>query len=133
MKRMNKRFYLGIISGLFLLLIIENAFSQNVGVNNTNPLSTLDVTGSFGNNIRSVTSSATLTSTDATILASPGVTLTLPVSNTVTRREILIVYNGSSGGTSVIVKPAGTDHIISNNISYAAASGITLNTGSLDM
>jgi hypothetical protein len=121
-----------ILSGLFIFNL-QCAFAQNVGINNTNPRSTLDVTGSIGFSIRSVSASTTLTSTDATVLASPGITLTLPASSSVARREILIVYNGSYGGSAITIKPAGTDNIFSNSITYSSASGILLNIGSLDM
>jgi hypothetical protein len=117
---------------IFLLLNLQIVSAQNVGINNTSPKSTLDVNGSFGNSIRNVTATATLTSTDATILASGGITLTLPSSSGNDRRVILVVYNSSYGGSAVTIKPAGTDDIISNNVTYTSSAGMLLYLGSVE-
>jgi trimeric autotransporter adhesin len=73
------------------LLISMKSFAQ-VGIGTTSPVSTLDVRGSASFNTRSITGTATLNSTDHTIIYSGTATgtLTLPSASTCSGREIWI-------------------------------------------
>ena len=78
-----------------MLLLGQNgiATAQNgVGVNTTNPKSSFEVNGSFGQNITTITTSVTLDATQGIVLCNNGstaITVTLPTVSDCTGR----IYN----------------------------------------
>lgn len=113
-------------------LNIDN--SGNVGVNSTNPKSTLDVNGSFGSAVTTLTSgSLTLTSSHSTILASAGTSITLPTCSTTVRRVYTIVYNAASG-SPVTIAPNSADNIWSAGASVGTSgSPLSLSSGTITL
>ncbi len=94
-----------------MLLLGQNgiATAQNgVGVNTTNPKSSFEVNGSFGQNITTITTSATLDATQGIVLCNNGstaITVTLPTVSDCTGR----IYNIKREATSTAnVTIAGT-------------------------
>jgi hypothetical protein len=120
-------------TGFVLFTICSISVSaQNVGVNNTNPQSTFDISGSFGNAITTVSSATTIDDTYGTILATPSsaFTITLPSVSTSRRRIYRIVYNGTSGGNTITIKGNASDNII---VGSTSANTITLSSGSVTL
>jgi hypothetical protein len=94
------------MSGRFTPMI-SYLYNGYVGVNNTTPLSFLDVNGSFGTIVRG-SSVSTTTSGDHTIwMAIAGTTCTLETPSAVTRR-IMVIKNTSSGTINVTGHLDGT-------------------------
>ncbi|NIG56882.1 hypothetical protein [Chitinophaga sp. Cy-1792] len=93
----------------------------------TKPNSTLQVTGSMALNIRTTTSSATLSATDNTVLVdatSASLTITLPAASGITGRIYTIKKIGGTIDNSVTITPTGgtieggSNYIIYNNYTY---------------
>jgi hypothetical protein len=73
----------------------------SVGVNNTAPVSTLDVAGSTGSAITTTSSNITLDATHGTVIITANTpTITLPAASGCTRR-IYIIVNQTSGGRTI--------------------------------
>ena len=81
------------------------------GINNFSPVSTLDVVGSNGKSITTVTGNTTLDATHHTVIITSGTpTITLPAASGVTRREYRLVNQTGSAVTISTYKDfAGSD------------------------
>jgi len=80
----------------------------------SSPVNTLESGGSFGANIRTITSSTTLTSTDYTILCdatSGNITITLPAASGATRRIYKIIKTDATANTVSFSNVTGTTTI----------------------
>ncbi|MEO0312072.1 MAG: hypothetical protein RIQ89_1729 [Bacteroidota bacterium] len=97
-----------IIAAVCLAFAGTRSFAQ-VGIGTTSPVSTLDVRGSASFNTRNLTATATLTSTDHTIIYSgtSTATLTLPSASACAGREIWI-KNSSSYAVSIATTSSQT-------------------------
>ena len=114
-----------LIPFVLVILFATTATAQNVGVGTNSPASKLDVTGSFGTAVTTATTSVTLDGTYSTIMASAGITLTLPTAASAPRRIYTIVFNASSG-TAVTIARSGSDNISNagaTSTSYSLSSG----------
>ncbi|MCW3126347.1 MAG: hypothetical protein JWO03_2005 [Bacteroidetes bacterium] len=127
-----KIFAASIFLGLFSGFISSSLYAQNVGVGTNSPVSKLDVTGSLGTAIQTVSGATTLDATYSTILATPGsaYTITLPAVATSTRRVYQIVYNGTAGGNTITIKGNAAENItiggISSNTFLLTGGSVTL-------
>src|ERR1043165_2844320 len=123
-------------------LIYGDFANSKVGINSsagtigTNPpQSTLDLSGSLGTAIANISSNATLDGTQSTIIATPGITLTLPTIASSTRRIYTIIYNGAPGGSAVTVAGNGAETIVvagnagTNTIPLTAGTLVLQNNG----
>jgi hypothetical protein len=110
-----------ILPFVLFVLIAGAASAQNVGIGTNNPVSKLDVTGSFGTAVTTATSSVTLDGTYSTVLASAGITITLPTAASASRRIYTIVFNASSGSAVTISRATGS----SDNFSIAGVATST--------
>lgn len=88
-------------------IVLGNVGFTNVSVGTTKPLSRMDVNGSFGTGIRSITGSNTATVTDYTIIiantvGAGTVAITLPAAATCARREYRIVNQNVATNKSIV-------------------------------
>lgn len=88
-------------------IVLGNVAGTNVSVGTTKPMSRMDVNGSIGSGVRSITASATALVTDHTIVISSTVgtgtvAITLPSATTCTRREYRIVNQNVTTNKSIV-------------------------------
>jgi hypothetical protein len=116
----------------------------NVGINMTDPLSRLDVNGSFGFNIRPADTSTSQTATDGTVvLKVAGSVYTLEAPNTTTnKRRLIVAKNVSTGnitvtghidgvaGTNLVIPSGGSKIFHTEGTSWYAISDNTPNAQS---
>jgi hypothetical protein len=98
------------VDNTFMADIMTWLANGNVGVGTTNPINTIDSTGSLGVNIRSSSASTTTTPSDYTVVMSTtGTVVTLQTpSLTTTLRRIVSVKNMAAGNITVTGNIDGT-------------------------
>ena len=107
-----KSFYIrSYVATMMMSFLVTGMLAQNgVGVNTTSPVSTLDVNGSVGSKVNTVTASTTLDDTYSNVLCNntTAITITLPLANTCLGR----VYHIKKINTgTVTVARSGTNTI----------------------
>ncbi len=102
------------------------------GINNASPKSTLDVTGSIGTAITTISGATTLTTANSTVIATPGsaYTITLPAVATCAGRNYNIVYGGNPNINTITIKGNAAENIVWNNV---ASNTYALNSGTLQL
>jgi len=110
-------------------LLYVDCASDNVGINTSTPLSTLDLEGSLGLGINRDTTTKTIDGTKYQWNGNTdggGFTYTLPPG--VQDRQYKIVNTGTSGNT-LTVTPDGTEHLLGANASFILNDGESLIIG----
>lgn len=100
-------------------LSAANVFAQ-VGIGTTSPVSTLDVRGSASFNTRTVTTTATLTSTDHTVVFTGTVatTITLPSASACSGREIWVKNSSATSPTPLLTIATTSSQTIDGSASW---------------
>lgn len=128
-------------NSIYLLLLIAgvNILKAQVGVNTTSPKSTLDINGSLGTPIKTVSANYTVLATDHTIVLDGTVqfTITLPAASTCIGREYVIINTDNVNNLygSIIQDPilvGGRNLIQAQSIDHIKSDGtnwIIVNSG----
>jgi hypothetical protein len=98
----------------------------------TAPVNSLDVNGSVGSAIASISAATTLSAANSTVIATPSsaYTITLPAVANSSRRVYTIVYNGYPNTNTITIKGNAAENIVWNNVS---ANTYSLNSGTLQL
>ena len=105
------------VIGIFFFLLALQANAQNgVGINTTSPVSTLDVNGSVGSKINTITANTTLDDTYSNVVCNntTTITITLPLANTCSGR----MYNIKKINTGNVNVVRGGTNLIDGSTSW---------------
>src|ERR1019366_9567876 len=91
---------------LFAGITAAISAQQNIGIGTNTPQSKLDINGSIGSAVNTVSGATTLDATYSAVIATPSsaYTITLPAAASSARRVYTIVYNGTAGGNTITIK-----------------------------
>jgi hypothetical protein len=112
---------------LFLIIFISYSSSAQVGIGTTDPKSTFEVNGTFGQKVSTISATTTLDDTYGSIIicnnGSTAITVTLPTVSSCTGRVYTIKRNATSTANITI---AGTIDGVTNLILAKAGEAVTL-------
>ena len=105
-----------------------NNSSMTIGQNSTTtPTATLEVAGSFGGAITTISANTTLDATHYTVIATAAITITLPVASSCPRRIYNIVNYNAGGALTIssLLRDGATTNSVPLNAKYTIQSNGT--------